>query len=98
MAPYFTKAAQDVYAKTQDAAVNIPSGFEGGALPQRRSAEFTAHAAAHLRRNALGITVFVFHQHAFDEIAVRQAEKIFFRAVRGNKGALYGDAFVLVFA
>ena len=32
LAPYFTKAAHDVYAKTQDAAVNIPSGFEGGAL------------------------------------------------------------------
>ena len=32
MAPYFTQAAQDVYAKTQDAAVNIPQGFEGGAL------------------------------------------------------------------
>ena len=27
LAPYFTKAAHDVYAKTQDAAVNIPSGF-----------------------------------------------------------------------
>jgi PTS system galactitol-specific IIC component len=32
LAPYFTQAAQDVYAKTQDAAVNIPQGFEGGAL------------------------------------------------------------------
>ena len=32
LAPYFTKAAHDVYAKTQDAAVNIPSGFEGGAF------------------------------------------------------------------
>lgn len=32
LAPYFTKAAHDVYAKTQDGAVNIPAGFEGGAL------------------------------------------------------------------
>ena len=32
MAPYFTQAAHDVYAKTQDAAVNIPANFEGGAL------------------------------------------------------------------
>jgi PTS system galactitol-specific IIC component len=32
LAPYFTQAAHDVYAKTQDAAVNIPAGFEGGAL------------------------------------------------------------------
>jgi PTS system galactitol-specific IIC component len=32
LAPYFTQAAHDVYTKTQDAAVNIPSGFEGGAL------------------------------------------------------------------
>mgnify|MGYP000674177898 FL=1 len=32
LAPYFTKAAHDVYAKTQDAAVNIPSGFEGGSV------------------------------------------------------------------
>jgi PTS system galactitol-specific IIC component len=32
LAPYFTNAAKDVYAKTQDAAVNIPDGFEGGAL------------------------------------------------------------------
>lgn len=32
LAPYFTQAAQDVYVKTQDAAVNIPAGFEGGAL------------------------------------------------------------------
>ena len=32
LAPYFTQAAHDVYAKTQDAAVNIPAGFEGGSL------------------------------------------------------------------
>ena len=32
LAPYFTQAAHDVYAKTKDAAVNIPAGFEGGAL------------------------------------------------------------------
>jgi PTS system galactitol-specific IIC component len=32
LAPYFTQAAQDVYAKTQDAAVAIPEGFQGGAL------------------------------------------------------------------
>lgn len=32
LAPYFTQAAQDVYAKTGDAAVHIPDGFEGGAL------------------------------------------------------------------
>ncbi len=32
LAPYFTLAAKDVYAATQDAAVNIPEGFQGGAL------------------------------------------------------------------
>ena len=32
LAPYFTQAAHDVYVKTQDAAVNIPAGFEGGSL------------------------------------------------------------------
>lgn len=32
LAPFFTQAAQDVYAKTQDAAVAIPEGFQGGSL------------------------------------------------------------------
>ncbi len=32
LAPFFTQAARDVYARTQDAAVNIPEGFQGGAL------------------------------------------------------------------
>ncbi len=32
LAPYFTLAAQDVYAATSDAAVAIPAGFEGGSL------------------------------------------------------------------
>ena len=32
LAPYFTQAAQDVYARTGDAAVAIPDGFQGGAL------------------------------------------------------------------
>lgn len=32
LASYFTLAAQDVYAQTGDAAVNIPEGFEGGSL------------------------------------------------------------------
>ena len=32
LAPYFTQAAQDVYARTGDAAVAIPEGFQGGAL------------------------------------------------------------------
>ena len=32
LAPYFTQAAHDVFAKTGDAAVAIPQGFEGGAL------------------------------------------------------------------
>ena len=32
LAPYFTQAAFDVYAKTGDEAVHIPDGFEGGAL------------------------------------------------------------------
>lgn len=32
LAPYFTQAAQDVYARTGDAAVKIPDGFHGGAL------------------------------------------------------------------
>ncbi len=32
LAPYFTLAAQDVYAATGDAAVAIPAGFEGGSL------------------------------------------------------------------
>ena len=32
LAPYFTQAAFDVYAKTGDETVHIPDGFEGGAL------------------------------------------------------------------
>lgn len=32
LAPFFTQAAQDVFAKTGDAAVKIPDGFQGGAL------------------------------------------------------------------
>ena len=32
LSPYFTQAATDVYAKTCDAAVKIPEGFQGGAL------------------------------------------------------------------
>lgn len=32
LAPFFTEAATDVYVKTQDAAVRIPEGFQGGAL------------------------------------------------------------------
>ena len=32
LAGFFTSAAHDVYAATQDAAVKIPEGFEGGAL------------------------------------------------------------------
>ena len=32
LAPEFTKAAVDVYAKTQDSAVKIPDGFQAGAL------------------------------------------------------------------
>lgn len=32
LAPFFTQAAQDVYARTGDAAVAIPDGFQGGSL------------------------------------------------------------------
>lgn len=32
LAPFFTQAAQDVFAKTGDSAVKIPEGFQGGAL------------------------------------------------------------------
>ena len=32
LAPYFTSTAQDVYRITQDGAVAIPAGFEGGSL------------------------------------------------------------------
>ncbi|MBQ6557608.1 MAG: PTS sugar transporter subunit IIC [Bacteroidales bacterium] len=32
LAPWFTLAAQDVYARTGDAAVAIPEGFQGGSL------------------------------------------------------------------
>ena len=32
LAPWFTLAAQDVYARTGDTAVAIPEGFQGGAL------------------------------------------------------------------
>ena len=32
LAPYFTTAAQDVFNRTQDSAVKIPTGFSGGAL------------------------------------------------------------------
>ena len=32
LSPYFTQAAEDVYSKTQDAAVHIPDNFDGGSL------------------------------------------------------------------
>lgn len=32
LAPHFTQAATDVYARTGDSAVKIPEGFQGGAL------------------------------------------------------------------
>ena len=32
LAPFFTQAAQDVFVKTQDTAVAIPAGFDGGSL------------------------------------------------------------------
>ena len=32
LAPFFTQAAEDVFARTQDAAVAIPEGFQGGSL------------------------------------------------------------------
>ena len=32
MAPFFTSAAQDVFARTGDSAVAIPEGFQGGSL------------------------------------------------------------------
>ena len=32
LAPHFTKAAQDVFARTGDTAVGIPDGFQGGSL------------------------------------------------------------------
>lgn len=32
LAPYFTQAAQDVFARTGDSAVAIPEGFQGGSL------------------------------------------------------------------
>ena len=32
LAPYFTQAAQDVFAKTGDAAVKLPEGFLGGSI------------------------------------------------------------------
>lgn len=32
LAPYFTSAATDVFNRTQDKAVRIPDGFQGGAL------------------------------------------------------------------
>ena len=32
LAPHFTLAAQDVYAATQDAAVQVPEGFQAGSL------------------------------------------------------------------
>ena len=32
LAPFFTQAAQDVFVRTNDPAVQIPQGFQGGAL------------------------------------------------------------------
>ena len=42
LAPAFTQAAQDVYAKTGDAAVKIPDGFQGGSLDFASSTTFMA--------------------------------------------------------
>ena len=45
-------------------------------------AERTAHAAAHLRRNAHGVAVVVLHQHRFDAVAVGQLPQVLDGAVQ----------------
>ena len=56
---------------------------------QSGSAKGAAHMAAHLRRNAKGIAVIIFHQHPFYNIAVLQEKEIFAGAVQArNKPAV----------
>ena len=62
---------------------------------ERRGAELAPHAAAHLRRNALRRAVFILHEDALDEVAVRKGKEIFLRAVLG--GEHLPDAHGLVF-
>ena len=66
-------------------ADNLPQHLRRGqaarAAVQRGSAERAPHAAAHLGGQAERVAVFVAHQHAFDDVAVRQAVKQFDRAV-----------------
>lgn len=68
LAPFFTQAAQDVYAKTGDAAVKIPDGFQGGALDFASSLfswiifhalyDLKAAGAVILTALALGLAIF----------------------------------------
>lgn len=51
LAPFFTQAAQDVFVKTHDTAVQIPEGFQGGALDFASSifSWVIFHAVYHLK-------------------------------------------------
>jgi len=59
LAPFFTQAAQDVFARTGDAAVAIPDGFEGGSLDFASSP--LAWIIFHLTHSCkwIGVTVLV---------------------------------------
>ena len=62
IAPYFTKAAQDVYLATGDAAVHIPEGFQGGALDFAKQvlwAGLSSRACENLKWIGAGILVVI---------------------------------------
>lgn len=61
LAPFFTQAAQDVFATTGDAAVAIPEGFDGGSLDFASSplAWVVFHLSYSLKWVGAGILVLV---------------------------------------
>ena len=76
LAPFFTQAAQDVFAKTGDAAVAIPAGFEGGSL------DFASNPLAwvifHLTYSCkwIGVTILVLATAFFMFLNRRKINKI----------------------
>ncbi len=79
LAPYFTLAAQDVYAQTGDAAVAIPEGFLGGSLDFASSP--LAWVIFHLTHSCkwVGIVVLVVSTAAlmvWNRVKIVKAQKI----------------------
>ncbi len=88
LAPYFTLAAQDVYAQTGDAAVAIPEGFQGGSLDFASSP--LAWVIFHLTHSCkwIGIVVLVLCTGAlvaWNRVKIVKAQKASAAAVKSDE-------------